>query len=62
MHLRDQILKEHTKATRDKIIEWVGNDPARFNQLFDLFVNDEYRVTQRAAWPMCYWPLRIRNL
>lgn len=54
MHLRDQILKEHTKATRDKIIEWVGNDPARFNQLFVLFVNDEYRVTQRAAWLMCY--------
>lgn len=54
MDLRNQILKEHTKANCQKIIDWVGNDISRFNQLFKLFINDEYRVSQRAAWPMSY--------
>ncbi len=54
MDLRNQILKEHTKANCQKIVDWVGNDISRFNQLFNLFINDEYRVTQRAAWPMSY--------
>jgi len=32
----------------------VGNNQARFNELFNLFLNGEYRVTQRAAWPLSY--------
>ena len=54
MNLRNQILKEHTKQNCEKIIRWVGNDAARFTELFNLFLNDEYRVTQRAAWPLSY--------
>lgn len=54
MDLRNQILQEHTKENCNKIIAWVGNDLKRFNQLFKLFLNDEYRVTQRSAWPMSY--------
>lgn len=54
MNLRLQILQEHTKENCKKIVDWVGNDPKRFNELFDLFLNDEYRVTQRAAWPVSY--------
>ena len=54
MDLRNQILKEHTKVNCQKIVDWVGDDPTRFGDLFDLFLNDEYRVTQRAAWPMSY--------
>ena len=54
MDSRNQILKEHTKANCQKIINWVGNDSSRFNQLFNLFLNDENKVTQRAAWPMSY--------
>lgn len=54
MDLRNQILSEHTKANCQLIVEWVGNDPARFDELFNLFLHDEYRVTQRAAWPMSY--------
>ncbi|MEO6843985.1 MAG: hypothetical protein ABI184_02365 [Ginsengibacter sp.] len=54
MDLRNQILKEHTKENCKKIVDWVGNDLKRFNELFHLFLNDEYRVTQRAAWPMSY--------
>lgn len=54
MDLRNQILKEHTKENCQKIVDWVGDNISRFNQLFNLFLNDDHKVTQRAAWPMSY--------
>jgi hypothetical protein len=54
MNLREQILKAHTKANCDKIVKWVGDDQQRFDELFSLFLNDEYRVVQRSAWPVSY--------
>ena len=54
MNLREEILKEHSKSQSDKIVDWVGDSKRRFNELFSLFLNDEYRVTQRAAWPVSY--------
>ena len=50
MNLREEILKEHSKTQCNKIVNWIGNSQKRFNELFELFLNDEYRVTQRAAW------------
>jgi hypothetical protein len=52
--LRTEILKEHSKAQAHKIIHWVGNDPERFKELMDQFLGDEYRVTQRAGWPLSH--------
>lgn len=54
MNLRDQILKEHTKDNCEKIVSWVGDDQSRFNALFKLFLNNESRVTQRAASLVIY--------
>lgn len=54
MHLRSSILAEHSKAQCNKIVQWVGNDQKRFDELFNLFLHDEYRVVQRAAWPVSY--------
>jgi hypothetical protein len=54
MNLRQTILAEHSKANCNKIIYWVGNSQQRFDELFNLFLNDEYRVVQRAAWPLSY--------
>jgi hypothetical protein len=54
MDLRSTILAEHSKAQCDKIVEWVGSSQQRFNQLFQLFLQDEYRVTQRASWPVSH--------
>jgi hypothetical protein len=48
------ILAEHSKAQTQAIIEWVGDSQNRFDSLFHLFLNDEYRVVQRAAWPISY--------
>jgi hypothetical protein len=53
-NLREQILKEHSKAQCSKIVKWVGASQQRFDELFHLFLNDEYRVVQRAAWPVSY--------
>jgi hypothetical protein len=53
-NLRTEILKEHSKAQCNKITAWVGADRQRFDELFNLFLNYEFKVTQRAAWPVSY--------
>ncbi|MEO6669373.1 MAG: hypothetical protein ABIN36_07845 [Ferruginibacter sp.] len=52
MNLRAEILKEHSKAQCIKIVNWIGDDQKRFDELFYLFLHDEYRVVQRAGWPV----------
>jgi hypothetical protein len=54
MKLREEILKEHSKQQCAAIVAWVGKSQKRFDELFGLFINDEYRVVQRAAWPVSY--------
>ena len=54
MNLRSEILAEHSKAQTNKIIEWVGNSQQCFDELINLFLGDEYRITQRAGWPLSY--------
>jgi len=54
MKLRETILKEHSKANCLQIVKWVGKDQQRFDELFYLFLNDEYRVVQRSGWPVSY--------
>lgn len=54
MKLREEILKEHSKEQTVKIVHWVNNNQERFDELFELFIKDEYRVVQRAAWPLSY--------
>ena len=50
MDLKAEILKEHSKKQTQKIVSWVGNDVHKFDDLMQLFLNDEYRVVQRSAW------------
>lgn len=54
MNLKDAILAEHSRAQADKIVKWIGNKQDRFDELFNLFSSDEFRVVQRAAWPLSY--------
>jgi hypothetical protein len=73
-NLREEILKEHSKAQCTTIVNWVGASQQRFDELFHLFLNDEYRVVQRAGWPVSYcviahpvlikknWAALIKNL
>lgn len=36
------------------IVEYIGDDQARFAELMDVFFAGEYRTTQRASWPLDY--------
>ena len=52
MDLRKNILTEHSRANCDNIVDWVGNNKKRFDELLNLFYEGQYRLTQRAAWPI----------
>jgi hypothetical protein len=54
MNLIKLILKEHSKASTDKIVDYIGDNPARFKELVTIFLRGPYRITQRAAWPLSY--------
>lgn len=62
MDLRGQIVKEHSKANCARIVKWIGASQERFDELFYLFLNDEYRVIQRAAWPLSYTVIKHPEL
>lgn len=50
MDIRKQLLKEHSKQNTNLIVDYVSQSQERFDVLMHLFLTDEYRVTQRAAW------------
>src|SRR6476646_8408246 len=54
MDLRERLLAEHSKANCTRIVNWIGSDQSRFDDLFALFCSNEYRVVQHAAWPISY--------
>ena len=54
MDLTKALLKEHTKAQMTKIVDYVGQNKARFKVLVEVYLAGPYRVTQRAAWPLSY--------
>ena len=54
MDILQSLRKEHSKKQTDRIVAFIGADKARFAVLVELFFGDEYRITQRAAWPLSY--------
>src|SRR5258708_9407964 len=54
MNLHQLIAEEHSKQQCDRIVRYIGNNEERFAELMKLFFKGEYRITQRAAWPMNY--------
>jgi hypothetical protein len=52
MNLRDTILSGHSKAICSSIVDWIGNNQSRYDELVQLFLHDKYKVVQRAAWPL----------
>jgi hypothetical protein len=54
MDLLKLLRSEHSKKQTDRIVAYVGADKERFAQLIELFFRGEYRITQRAAWPLSY--------
>lgn len=54
MNLKEKLLAEHSKRQTIEIVNWIGNNQQRFDALFKLFISEEYRLVQRAAWPLSY--------
>jgi hypothetical protein len=50
MELRTAILAEHSRQQMHRIVEYIGNDADKFHELMQLFLHNEYRVSQRASW------------
>ena len=62
MDLTKALLKEHSKAQMIKIVDYVGQNDARFKVLVEVYLAGPYRVTQRAAWPLSYCVERYPGL
>lgn len=54
MDIRDALLKEHSKLQCSKIVRYIGSDKRKFAELMKVFFEGEYRVIQRASWPLSY--------
>lgn len=56
MDLEAEVLREHSKLNTVRIARWIGSDRRRFEQLMELFLHGDYRITQRSAWIVgeCY--------
>jgi hypothetical protein len=54
MNLKAAVLKEHSKKQCNKIVKYIGNDPKKFSELVNVFLEGPYRVTQRIAWLLSY--------
>ena len=54
MDLKAALLKEHSKKQCELITNYIGNDKKKFAELMSIFFKGEYRITQRAAWPISY--------
>ncbi|MBI5916202.1 MAG: hypothetical protein HY842_12570 [Bacteroidetes bacterium] len=52
--LRDEILREHSKAQTMRIVHHIGDNPTLFDELVKLVLEGEKLVAQRAAWVLRY--------
>ena len=54
MDIKAALLKEHSKKQSTMIADYIGGNQDRFDELMHLFFNEEYRITQRAAWVLSH--------
>lgn len=52
--LRQLLLSEHSKFQTMRIVQWIDHDPERAAALIRVFLEPDYRTTQRGAWVVRY--------
>lgn len=52
MDIKKEIEREHTHNMAAKVVNYIGNNPKRFAELIQIFLEGPYRLTQRASWPI----------
>jgi hypothetical protein len=50
LDLEQELLRDHSKRQRSRLVRWVGNDASRFAELMRLFLKGDFVIAQRAAW------------
>ena len=50
MDLESHLLTQLSKEVRDQVVQWVGLDKKRMDQLMSLFFSRHNKLSQRAAW------------
>lgn len=50
MKIKEILGEGQSKKRMQLIIEFVGNDPLRFEELMNLYFKGPYQITQRASW------------
>ena len=56
MNIEQALIDEHSKIQTLRIIEYIGSNQKRFDQLMHVFLNSDYRLCQRAAWTLTHFP------
>ena len=54
MNLREEILKEHSRPQALKIAGYACASRKNFKELMHCFLDEEYRLAQRAAWSVSW--------
>lgn len=54
MNIKEEILKEHSKAQALKIANHACSGKQHFKALMKCFMSEEYRLAQRAAWSVSW--------
>ena len=54
MDLAHILASEHSKASTETIVRWVGSSQPRFDNLFAHFCGKDARIAQVAGWPLGY--------
>lgn len=54
MNLVKILMREHSRATCQRIVAYIGTDKKRFGYLINVFFNGTYRLSQRASWPLSF--------
>ena len=52
MDLYKSVVAQPSRAQVEKIVNFIGSDQERFDQLVKIFLDGPYRITQRAAMPL----------
>jgi len=52
MDIQTTLLKAHSKANTAKIVDYIGDNQMRFDDLMEIFLKEEPLLVQRAAWVM----------
>lgn len=52
MNIRTALINEYSKSNTMRIVEYIGSDQTRFDELMDIFLESDKELVKRAAWVM----------